>query len=188
VALARLVLQKASVLLLDEPTNHLDIPSQEVLQEVLGGFDGTAIFVSHDRYLIRALATHIWAVADGTITPLPGDWEKYVQWRDRGRVASASPLRAEAVRIKEDRKEQHKDRRRRTNEALSMRRRLAEVEKRIGDLETRRAEIHDEISRAGEAGNLAEVTRQGREFEQVDQRLRELLAEWESLSLAMEKG
>jgi ATP-binding cassette subfamily F protein 3 len=62
VALAKLTLTKPNFLVLDEPTTHLDIASQEVLQEVLSEFDGTILFVSHDRYLIEALATQVWAI------------------------------------------------------------------------------------------------------------------------------
>jgi ATP-binding cassette, subfamily F, member 3 len=62
VALAKLTLQGANLLLLDEPTNHLDIPSQEILTEALNNFDGTLLLVSHDRYLVAALATQIWAL------------------------------------------------------------------------------------------------------------------------------
>ena len=64
-ALAKLALGHANLLLLDEPTNHLDIPSQEVLQNVLADFGGTVILVSHDRYLINALATQIWEIDKG---------------------------------------------------------------------------------------------------------------------------
>ena len=62
VVLARLVVQKTNVLVLDEPTNHLDIPSTEILQDVLERFDGSVVFVTHDRYLIQSVATHIWAL------------------------------------------------------------------------------------------------------------------------------
>jgi ATP-binding cassette subfamily F protein 3 len=61
-ALAKLALLDANFLLLDEPSNHLDIPGQEVLQQVLTDFDGTILMVSHDRYLIDALATQIWDI------------------------------------------------------------------------------------------------------------------------------
>ena len=62
-ALAKLALSDANLLILDEPTNHLDLPTQEVLQGVFAGYPGTIILVSHDRYLIDALATQIWEMS-----------------------------------------------------------------------------------------------------------------------------
>ena len=64
-ALAKMALGNANLLVLDEPTNHLDIYSRAALEDVLTGFAGTVIFVSHDRYLIDALATHVWEIAEG---------------------------------------------------------------------------------------------------------------------------
>jgi ATP-binding cassette subfamily F protein 3 len=78
-ALAKLALSGANLLLLDEPTNHLDIPSQEVLQEVLDSFQGTILLVSHDRYLIDALATQIWEIdeAKGILRTFKGSYSQY---------------------------------------------------------------------------------------------------------------
>src|SRR5574341_1007599 len=82
VALAKLALQGANLLLLDEPTNHLDIPSQEILEAVLADFPGTILLVSHDRYLIDALATQVWAVDEGTLEVFQGSWSEYAAWRE----------------------------------------------------------------------------------------------------------
>lgn len=90
VALAKLALDGANFLLLDEPTNHLDIPAQEVLQAVLSEFAGTILLVSHDRYLIDALATQIWAVEPGTMTVFKGTYQEYVTARDAARQARAA--------------------------------------------------------------------------------------------------
>ena len=76
VALAKLTMENANFLLLDEPTNHLDILSQEVLEDVLTSFPGTILFVSHDRYLIDALATHVWAVEKGADRRLRGQLQR----------------------------------------------------------------------------------------------------------------
>ncbi len=78
-ALARLALQGANLLLLDEPTNHLDLPSQEVLQSILAEFGGTILLVSHDRYLIDALATQIWEVLPDaqTLRVFAGSYSEY---------------------------------------------------------------------------------------------------------------
>ena len=77
VALARLTLQGSNFLLLDEPTNHLDLASQEILEEVLGHFPGTVLLVSHDRYLVQALATHIWRVAGNELRADKGNYTEY---------------------------------------------------------------------------------------------------------------
>jgi ATP-binding cassette subfamily F protein 3 len=77
-ALALLALDGANFLLLDEPTNHLDIPSQEVLQAVLEGFDGTILLVSHDRYLVDRLATQIWELRDGHLNIFEGGYNDFL--------------------------------------------------------------------------------------------------------------
>ena len=83
-ALAKLALAGANLLLLDEPTNHLDIPSQEILQEVLDNFQGTILLVSHDRYLIDALATQIWEIDEehGFLRVFKGIYSEYRAWME----------------------------------------------------------------------------------------------------------
>jgi ATP-binding cassette, subfamily F, member 3 len=98
--LATLTVQGANVLLLDEPTNHLDIASQEVLQDVLTQFEGTVLFISHDRYLIDKLATEIWVVEGRDIRTMTGNWHEYLHWRRKrlsgqsGRPAASEPVHA----------------------------------------------------------------------------------------------
>src|SRR5579863_1200860 len=77
VALAKLTLQGANVLILDEPTNHLDLQSRQFLEEVLGEFEGTLLFVSHDRYFIDSLATKVWVIEDGVLIPYMGNYTDY---------------------------------------------------------------------------------------------------------------
>lgn len=81
VALAQMLLLKGNLLVLDEPTNHLDIPTVEVLEEVLGDYDGTMLFVSHDRSFIDAVANTIWMVENGTIKQFYGNYSEYVAKR-----------------------------------------------------------------------------------------------------------
>ncbi len=83
VALAKLMLDDAGLLLLDEPTNHLDIPAQEMLEDALNDYQGTIVFVSHDRYFIDDVATHLWVVADGTVSMSLGNYSDYERRRQQ---------------------------------------------------------------------------------------------------------
>src|SRR5437868_4459442 len=97
VALAKLMLDDAGLLLLDEPTNHLDIPAQEMLEEALTTFEGTVVFVSHDRYFIDAIATRLWTIEGGAVTMNLGNYSDFERRRERaagdktGTAAAPSP-------------------------------------------------------------------------------------------------
>src|SRR5437868_5414519 len=97
VTLATLMLDDAGLLLLDEPTNHLDIPAQEMLEEALTTFEGTVVFVSHDRYFIDAIATRLWTIEGGAVTMNLGNYSDFERRRERaagdktGTAAAPSP-------------------------------------------------------------------------------------------------
>jgi len=190
VALARLILKRPNLLIMDEPTNHLDILSQEVLQEVLSDFDGTILFVSHDRYLIHALATDIWAIHDGEITPLVGDWDRYLQWRDKKLAADpASPSRPDKqqrVEAYEQRKEDQRLRRQKSNELRKTQRRFEEVEKQIHQLEAKLEELNEQISQASADGDLKRIENLGHTYAEEQTKLKKLYTEWEQLGAALE--
>src|SRR6195256_1587078 len=91
VALAKLMLDDAGLLLLDEPTNHLDIPAQEMLEEALEEFEGTIVFVSHDRYFIDAIATRLWSVENGAVTMHLGNYSDLERRRQRAARPVVAP-------------------------------------------------------------------------------------------------
>ena len=86
-ALARLSLRHANLLVLDEPTNHLDLAAREQLEAVLAAYEGTLVFVSHDRYFIDKLATELWLISGGLLRRFEGGWTAYQRERAAGRDA-----------------------------------------------------------------------------------------------------
>lgn len=182
VALAVLVLQGANVLVLDEPTNHLDIPTQEVLEEVLAGFDGTVLMVSHDRYLIRRLASSVWAVEGRRLRTFVG-YEAYGEWRERRRrerVRRSGSDGPESDNALAERRERERRRKAQREDARRAERR-EELEERIHHLEERQDELEAEIAAASEAQDVTRVRELGEEYGEVESELDASLSEWAEL-------
>ncbi|RFM28002.1 ABC-F family ATP-binding cassette domain-containing protein [Deminuibacter soli] len=83
VALAKVIVSKANFLLLDEPTNHLDMNSVELLADALNKYEGSILFVSHDRFFISKTANKIWEIVDHEIKEFKGTYDEYVAWKER---------------------------------------------------------------------------------------------------------
>jgi ATP-binding cassette subfamily F protein 3 len=174
-ALSKLALSGANLLLLDEPTNHLDIPSQEILQEVLDQFQGTILLVSHDRYLIDALATQIWEIdeAKGMLRTFKGSYSQYHQQLEAERLADKE-ARESSSGVKQLPKKpvaSAEDRRKRT--------RLKEVESLIGQLEDDLASLGHRLENP--PVDAAKVQKLGTEYVRVQQELDALMDEWGDL-------
>lgn len=173
IALAILSLQGANFLALDEPTNHLDIPSQEVLQEVLSGFNGTLLLVTHDRYLIRSLATRIWAIADRRLWDFRYGYEEYQAWEAQRR--SQKNLQRERQSAREQEREA---RRKAEREAASQARRRTELEELIMQLEAHKVELEKQLAIASQEQEIERVRQLGSEYARLEARLDALLAAW----------
>jgi ATP-binding cassette subfamily F protein 3 len=94
-ALAKMLLTPANVLLLDEPTNHLDMASCSVLEAALGDYAGTVVLISHDRHFMDQVVEEVWEVADGRVTPFPGNYSDYLERCARGDRPAPLPLHDE---------------------------------------------------------------------------------------------
>jgi len=167
VALAKLMLDDAGLLLLDEPTNHLDIPAQEMLEEALQDFEGTIVFVSHDRYFIDAIATRLWVIDDGAVTLHLGnysDLERRRQRELRPGGEAARPRRADQVRPVD-----------RQAEGSS----TTGVEDRIDELEGEVRRIEEQLADHQTYDDPARVAELARAHEDASGRLRALYQEWE---------
>ncbi|MBM4423677.1 MAG: ABC-F family ATP-binding cassette domain-containing protein [Chloroflexi bacterium] len=182
VALAKLALEGANFLLLDEPTNHLDIPSQEILEAVLSDFDGTILLVSHDRYLIDALATQIWSLEEGRLEVFRGSYREFVEHRSQKPVDSSQKLevrnqKAEGRDRKGDEGKRPPASNRPSPDERKRAQRIQELEAQIDSLEKRLAEIAADLEAAG--ADVARVRALGEEYAQVESDLNSRLSEWE---------
>src|SRR5256885_3573057 len=168
VALAKLMLDDAGLLLLDEPTNHLDIPAQEMLEEALQDFEGTIVFVSHDRYFIDAIATRLWSVENATVTMHLGNYSDLERRRQRVPRSGAGTEQARA---------------RRADQAIALDRKAAAstpgVEDRIDELEAEVRRIEAQLADHRTYDDPARVAELARAHEDASERLRALYQEWE---------
>ena len=171
-ALARLLISEPNMLVLDEPTTHLDIPSREALEAALESYEGTLLFVSHDRRLISALATQLWVVEDGAARLFKGGFEDWMRGRDAagdgGAKAAVGKPRGAAAR------------RRAAAAARERTKRDAppDYEGLIGELESRLAEIDAALRGATERQSVAEIARLGAEYAETQARLEEAWRAW----------
>ena len=174
-ALAKLALQGASLLLLDEPTNHLDIDSQEVLQAALAAYGGTILLVSHDRYLVDALATQIWEMSPGRLDLIDGDYQEYLRWRNRRLKPETAAAQSANRPGKKSAAYSVKTHGLNPFEAA---RRAAALEEVIQALETRLSEISRQLDDASQARDAEAARQLGLSYSQAEAELEAALEEW----------
>jgi ATP-binding cassette subfamily F protein 3 len=192
-ALARMLLNPANFLLLDEPTNHLDLRAKDVLLDALRNYNGTLVFVSHDRYFIDQLATRVFEIENGQVNVYPGNYEDYL-YRKQGAAApapaaEAAPAlaaRAGEAAAAEPAAPEPPARPRRANPL-----KVKQLEQQADELEEAAARLEQEIAeieRALQTFVSAEETRRRMEMlEARRQELEQTLARWEQISLELEQ-
>lgn len=175
--LCMLMDEEINFLVLDEPTNHLDIDSREWIEEAVESFDGTLLFVSHDRYFANRFATRVWELADGTINDYPMGFAQY-------RAMKAEEKRHAAPAPKPEKKGDTRPQRG-NREKQALRRQITICETGISRLEAECARLDAEMEQvACDVGKLNEVYRQKQE---VEEQLAVEMSRWEELSLQLEE-
>ncbi len=178
VALAKLTLQGANLLILDEPTNHLDLQSRQFLEEVLSEFEGTLLFVSHDRYFIDQLATKVWAIEDSVLIPYAGNYTEYrtrkqpivldvpapTQKKTRERPAPEKPAKGNGKKSK------------------AKARTLEDVEREIEQAESKVKSIEDALAQAALHADAAQLTQLSQEYDEAKANTDALFLEWEQMA------
>ena len=177
--LAKLSMENNNFLILDEPTNHLDIDSKEVLENALIDFDGTLLFVSHDRYFINRVATHVLELSENGSTLYLGDYDYYVEKKAEVEMSLAEEVspsnqakEASPVNDYQAQKEIQK-------EVRKLMRQIESLEAEIEELESQSQAISEQMLETNDAEKLMELQA---ELDKISHRQEEAMLEWEELS------
>lgn len=177
--LAKLSMENNNFLILDEPTNHLDIDSKEVLENALIDFDGTLLFVSHDRYFINRVATHVLELSENGSTLYLGDYDYYVEKKaevemSQTEEASTSNQAKEASPVNDYQAQKESQK-----EVRKLMRQIESLEAEIEELESQSQAISEQMLETNDAGELMELQA---ELDKISHRQEEAMLEWEELS------
>lgn len=177
--LAKLSMENNNFLILDEPTNHLDIDSKEVLENALINFDGTLLFVSHDRYFINRVATHVLELSENGSTLYLGDYDYYVEKKaevemSQTEEASTSNQAKEASQVNDYQAQKESQK-----EVRKLMRQIENLEAEIEGLESQSQAISEQMLETNDAGKLMELQA---ELDKISHRQEEAMLEWEELS------
>lgn len=177
--LAKLSMENNNFLILDEPTNHLDIDSKEVLENALIDFDGTLLFVSHDRYFINRVATHVLELSENGSTLYLGDYDYYVEKKATAEMsqteeASTSNQAKEASPVNDYQAQKESQK-----EVRKLMRQIESLEAEIEELESQSQAISEQMLETTDADKLMELQA---ELDKISHRQEEAMLEWEELS------
>ena len=186
ISLAKLMLSEANFLILDEPTNHLDITSKEILEDALNDYEGTVLYVSHDRYFINRTAHRILELSGQTLTGYLGNYDYYLEKKmnhtefgsgksSESSGSSDTPVISSAKADWQAKKAAQARQRKLENDLKKTETRIAELEQKIADIDTLMSS--DEVCR-----NSAKLSELSAEQGKLQEELERLYEEWERLS------
>ena len=190
VSLAKLVLSNANFLILDEPTNHLDIMSKEILEDALNGYEGTILYVSHDRYFINRTAHRILDLTEGQFISYVGNYDYYLEKHDTvmAAIEANAPQNADAdntIAAKAAESEVKLDWKAQKEEQARLRKKendLKKCEEKIAELEARISEIDTEMSDPAIGTQVAKLQELTKEQAACQEQLEKLYEQWEELA------
>ena len=185
--LAKLSMQNNNFLILDEPTNHLDIDSKEVLEDALIDFDGTLLFVSHDRYFINRVATKVLEISEEGSTLYLGDYDYYLE--KKAELEELARLKAEeaqektTVVVEKAPANDYQAQKANQKELRKLTRRITEIENQLEEIEAREEELNQAMLATNEASELIDLQK---ELDELTEQQENLMLEWEELSEKVE--
>ena len=177
--LAKLSMENNNFLILDEPTNHLDIDSKEVLENALIDFDGTLLFVSHDRYFINRVATHVLELSENGSTLYLGDYDYYVEKKSEVEMIQAEEASTSNQAKESSSVNDYQAQKESQKEVRKLMRQIESLEAEIEELESQSQAISEQMLETNDADKLMELQA---ELDKISHRQEEAMLEWEELS------
>ena len=177
--LAKLSMENNNFLILDEPTNHLDIDSKEVLENALIDFDGTLLFVSHDRYFINRVATHVLELSEKGSTLYLGDYDYYVEKKAEVEMSQTEEASTNNQAKEPSPVNDYQAQKESQKEARKLMRQIENLEAEIEELESQSQAISEQMLETNDADKLMELQA---ELDKISHRQEEAMLEWEELS------
>ena len=177
--LAKLSMENNNFLILDEPTNHLDIDSKEVLENALIDFDGTLLFVSHDRYFINRVATHVLELSEKGSTLYLGDYDYYVDKKSEMEINQAEEASTSNQAKESSPVNDYQAQKESQKEVRKLMRQIENLEAEIEELESQSQAISEQMLETNDADKLMELQA---ELDKISHQQEEAMSEWEELS------
>ena len=181
VSLAKLMLSKSNLLILDEPTNHLDMDSKERLEDALNEYDGTLLYVSHDRYFVNRTANIILELSDGKITKYLGNYDDYIAKKEQLSSTSFDAIEVQST-TETAAKLDYKEQKRIEAEKRKLQNKISKIEEEIEKLESDKAKIDEEFLKPENMTNSAKLNELTAKQKEIDEKLEILYSDWEELS------
>lgn len=184
-----LSMEHNNFLLMDEPTNHLDLDAKEVLEKALADYDGTLLFVSHDRYFINELANKIVVAKDGQAKIYEGNYTYYLNEKAKEEAAAQETAAEEAPTIKavSENKLSYQEQKKRDSEKRKLERQVAQAEKDLEELEAKEQEIQEAMADPAIAADFSKLGPLQEDLTAVQEKISQVTQAWEDASLALEE-
>ncbi|EHE90001.1 hypothetical protein LDBUL1632_00706 [Lactobacillus delbrueckii subsp. bulgaricus CNCM I-1632] len=184
-----LSMEHNNFLLMDEPTNHLDLDAKEVLEKALADYDGTLLFVSHDRYFINELANKIVVAKDGQAKIYEGNYSYYLNEKAKEEAAAQETAAQEAPVVKavSESKFSYQEQKKRDSEKRKLERQVAQAERDLEELEAKEQEIQEAMADPAIAADFSKLGPLQEDLTAVQEKISQVSQAWEDASLALEE-